>query len=164
MDVPGTAIDPSLSDFSQVGFLLDQALQRVAHVRGVILLTTDGLERASNADLPRDVAQRMAAAACTAQAVCRSMGEFVVPPQETEVRTGNSAGPAHIVGATLLNVLIEFEQGYVLVTAAAEGSFLAVAAGREADLRQVGQWIQRLVDSVGTHLAASSRHAGASGS
>ncbi len=136
--------NPDTFDFGSVAFLLEQAVTRIPHVRGVILLTSDGLLRAQTKHaLQVDTAQRMAAACTGVQATSRGMDEFIAIGQQGSGRWRQT--------------MVEFDQGYVLVVAASQGTYLAIATGERADLRQVGQWSQELVQSVGRVLTAPAR-------
>ncbi|MEV6987323.1 roadblock/LC7 domain-containing protein [Sphaerisporangium sp. NPDC051017] len=136
--------DPDTFDFGKVDFLLDQAVQRIPHVRGVILLTSDGLLRAQTKHAPElDTAQRMAAACTALQATSRGMGEFITTAQD--------------VSGGWRQTMVEFGEGYILVVSAGQGTYLGIATGERADLRQVGQWSQELVQSVGHVLNTPAR-------
>ncbi|MYV99286.1 roadblock/LC7 domain-containing protein [Streptomyces sp. SID3343] len=142
------AFDPDTFDFGKVDFLLDQAVHRVPHVHGVILLTADGLLRARTRNAPtEEVGQRMSAALSSLQSTSRSTAEFV----------GEAPAHAPDTGRNWRQLLVEFDHGYVLVVAAGEGAYLGVATGDLADLRQVGRWTQELVQSVGRLLVAPAR-------
>ncbi|MFG1878012.1 roadblock/LC7 domain-containing protein [Sphaerisporangium sp. NPDC049003] len=136
--------NPDTFNFGNVDFLLDQAVTRVPHIRGVILLTSDGLLRSrTKQTIDLETAQRMAAACTGLQATSRGMADFIA----TEM---NPAGGWR-------QTMVEFDHGYVLVVSAGQGTYLAIATGGQADLRQVGQWSQELVQSVGDVLSAPTR-------
>ncbi|WP_019061539.1 roadblock/LC7 domain-containing protein [Streptomyces prunicolor] len=153
----GIRLNPGLVDFGKVDFLLDQALQRVPHVSGVILLTADGLLRARTEGLPLDMAQRMAAACTAVQSSSRGTSEFVVPEGDAVARNGNPVAPEHFDGGHWRRTLVEFDEGYVLVESAGQGTFLGIATGFDVNLQQVGTWSQDLVQSVGNVLGTTAR-------
>ncbi|WP_147269067.1 roadblock/LC7 domain-containing protein [Sphaerisporangium album] len=143
--------DPDTFNFGSVDFLLDQAVQRIPHVRAVILLTSDGLLRAQTRHAPElDTAQRMAAACTGLQATSRGMGELITTEQD--------------VAGGWRQTMVEFDDGYVLVVSAGQGTYLGIATGEGADLGRVGQWAQELVQSVGHVLNSPARQDVGSGS
>ena len=56
--------------------------------------------------------------------------------------------------------MIEFDEGFLFVTAAGDGSCLSVLSGMDADIGQVAYEMTRLVRRVGEHLGVAPRQSG----
>jgi predicted regulator of Ras-like GTPase activity (Roadblock/LC7/MglB family) len=120
-------------------WLLQGLVQRVPHTRSALLLSADGLRKASDGLTPDD-ADHMAALASGMHSLARSVG----------VRfTG---------GDDVRQVVVELDTVLLFVTAAGAGTCLAVLADREADAAVLGYEMAMLIKSVRPYLATPARH------
>lgn len=104
----------------------------VPGVRHVVVLSADGLVKASSAGTGRDVADRLAAACSGLQSLGQSLGrEF-----------GAAAG--------VRQVMVEFDGGFLFVRTAGQGSHLAVVTGPAVDPALIAQAMQTLVVRIGS--------------
>jgi predicted regulator of Ras-like GTPase activity (Roadblock/LC7/MglB family) len=125
---------------SHLDWLLDDLVGRVAHVEKAAILSRDGFVLATSAALPRDDAEHLAALAAGIQSLA-------------------NGGSAHFGGGSVHQSVIEMDHMFLFVTAAGEGSCLAVLAGSEADVGLVAYEMARIVKQVGRHMAAAGRPA-----
>ncbi|MGY0490989.1 roadblock/LC7 domain-containing protein [Streptomyces sp. WG-D5] len=111
---------------------LDHALADVQGARHAVLLGGDGLPRGATSALPRDLADRMAAAMTGIHANSRAAGQF--------------AGPASNV--TWQQTAIEFQHGWILLNAAGEGALLAASADHGCDIEELTTRLHELGPKV----------------
>jgi predicted regulator of Ras-like GTPase activity (Roadblock/LC7/MglB family) len=131
---------------SQLDWLLDDLTGRVAHVEKAAILSRDGFVLGTSTGLPREDAEHLAALAAGIQSLA-------------------NGGAVHFDGGTVHQTVIEMSQAFLFVTAAGEGSCLAVLADSGADVGLVAYEMARIVKQVGRHMAVSGRPAtGAGGS
>jgi predicted regulator of Ras-like GTPase activity (Roadblock/LC7/MglB family) len=123
---------------SDLAWLLDDLVKRVAEVDRGIVLSNDGLLIAASRNLSREDADHLAAAASGFQSLARGIGR-------------------HIGGGMVRQTVIEFERSYLFVTAAGKGACLAVQATAEADVGVVAYEMAKLVTGVGKHLSTAMR-------
>jgi predicted regulator of Ras-like GTPase activity (Roadblock/LC7/MglB family) len=126
-------------------WLLTGLVQRVPHTRSAVLLSSDGLVRASHG-LDQDSADHMAALASGLYALGRSAG----------IRFADSG--------EVRQVVVELDGALLFVSTAGSGSCLAVLAGGEADAAVLGYEMTMLVKSVRPGLATPARRTPAAGS
>ena len=129
---PGTGTDADL------GWLLDDLVTRVAQIDKAVILSRDGLAIGASADLSREDAEHLAAVAAGFQSLARGFGQ-------------------HFTCGSPLQTIVELESAYLFVTAAGEGSCLAVLATASADVGLVAYEMAILVKRVGPHLAVQPR-------
>ncbi|GGU50709.1 dynein regulation protein LC7 [Streptomyces albospinus] len=127
------------SQHTDLSWLLTGLVQRVPHTRSAVLLSSDGLVKASHGFEP-DVADHMAALASGLYSLARSAG----------ARFGE--------GSDVLQVVVELEETFLFVSAAGTGACLAVLAGRDADAAVLGYEMGMLVKSVRPYLSTPARH------
>jgi predicted regulator of Ras-like GTPase activity (Roadblock/LC7/MglB family) len=120
-------------------WLLQGLVQRVPHTRSALLLSADGLRKASDG-LTSDEADHMAALASGMHSLARSLG-------------ARFAG-----GDDVRQVVVELDTVLLFVTAAGSGTCLAVLAGREADAAVLGYEMAMLIKSVKAYLPTPARH------
>ena len=120
-------------------WLLQGLVQRVPHTRSALLLSADGLRKASDG-LSADEADHMAALASGMHSLARSLG----------VRFAG--------GDDVRQVVVELDTVLLFVTAAGSGTCLAVLADREADAAVLGYEMAMLIKSVRSYLATPARH------
>lgn len=119
-------------------FLLDNFLKRVPHVVHIIAVSGDGLLVATDTGLPRDVADRLAAACAGVLSLLRVTGD--------ELGVG-----------TLSHNLAAHEEGFIFSISAGEGACLLMLADRDCDLGQVSYELADLVNRVGDVLTPPAR-------
>lgn len=124
---------------NELGWMLDEAVH-MPGARHAILLSADGMLRAHSQDIGRDEAERQAAALSGLQSISRSTSEFCVREATGWRQT-----------------LVEFDDGYVFLVAAGQGSYLAVSATAEVDMEAVTYRMQKLVDRLGKELTSPPR-------
>jgi predicted regulator of Ras-like GTPase activity (Roadblock/LC7/MglB family) len=124
-------------------WMLDEALG-MPETLHAILLTRDGLLRARSQGISRDEAERQAAALCGVVSISRNTSGFCGYAED---------GPVPPWRQTL----IEFDDAFVLVIAAGEGSYLAVSATDRVDLEACSFRMQQLVDRLGKAMASPDR-------
>ena len=121
-----------------LGWLLDDLSERVDHLRQAVILTRDGLTIAASASLRRDDAEHLSALAAGVQSLAKGAG-------------------AHFGGGDVQQIIIELEQAFLFVTAAGQGSCLAVLCSAQADPAIIAYEMAMLVKRAGPHLAAQAR-------
>jgi predicted regulator of Ras-like GTPase activity (Roadblock/LC7/MglB family) len=119
-------------------WLLDDLVSRVAQIDKAVILSRDGLAIGASADLSREDAEYLAAVAAGFQSLARGFGQQLAcgDPRQT---------------------IVEFESAFLFVTAAGEGSCLAVLASSDADAGLVAYEMAVLVRRVGQHLGVKPR-------
>lgn len=121
-------------------WLLDDLVTRVAKVDKAVILSRDGLAIGASADLSRDDAEHLAAVAAGFQSLARGFGQ-------------------HFSCGSPRQTIVELESAFLFVTAAGEGSCLAVLANSGADAGLIAYEMALLVKRVGEHLGVRPRPA-----
>lgn len=128
-----------MSGTGSLDWLLDDLVSRVAQIEKAVILSRDGLAIGSSAGLSREDSEHLSAVAAGLQSLAR--------------------GTSHHFGCGLpRQTIIEMESAVLFVTAAGEGSCLAVLA--EADPNAAGQIAYEmalLVRRVGEHMEVGPR-------
>ena len=127
-----------MSHSGQLDWLLDDLVTRVTHIDKAVILSRDGLAIGSSAGLTREDAEYLSAVAAGFQSLARGAGQ-------------------HFGGGAVRQTVIEMEAAFLFVTAAGEGSCLAVLAGSNVDAGLVAYEMTVLVKRVGEHLGVSPR-------
>jgi predicted regulator of Ras-like GTPase activity (Roadblock/LC7/MglB family) len=130
-DAPGLASDLS--------WLLDDLVARVADVGKAVILSRDGLVIGASQELAREDAEHLSAVAAGFQSLARGAGQ-------------------QFGGGQVRQTMVEMENAFLFVTAAGEGSCLAVLSPATADVGQIAYEMALLVKRVGQHLSVSPRH------
>ncbi|WP_328911929.1 MULTISPECIES: roadblock/LC7 domain-containing protein [unclassified Streptomyces] len=125
-----------------LAWLLDDLTQRVPHVQHALVLSNDGLVTGASGDLDRPTAEHLAAVSSGFHSLAKGAGR--------QFGTGN-----------VRQTMIEFDDGFLFVTAAGDGSCLSVLSGMEADIGQVAYEMTHLVRRVGEHLGVPPRQSDA---
>ncbi|KGN34751.1 hypothetical protein N802_01460 [Knoellia sinensis KCTC 19936] len=130
------------STYGAVGRNLDWVVSRfvddVAGATHAILVSADGLLVAGSARLPSDRAEQMAA-------VSSGLASL-------------ATGAASLFdGGTVLQTVIEMENGFLLLMSVGDGSNLAVLTAGNADIGQIGYEMALLVQRVGPMIQAEAR-------
>jgi predicted regulator of Ras-like GTPase activity (Roadblock/LC7/MglB family) len=130
-----------VSQASELDWLLDDLVARVVYINKAVILSRDGLAIGASARLSKEDADHLSAAAAGFQSLARGVGR-------------------HFGGGPARQIIIEMESEFLFVTAAGEGSCLAVLAASSADVGLVAYEMAVLVKRVGEHLAVTPRPVG----
>ena len=124
----------------QLDWLLDELVARVTDIDQAVILSRDGLAIGASGGLSRDDAEYLAAVAAGFQSLARGAGQ-------------------HFGGGAVRQTVVEMDAAFLFVTAAGEGSCLAVLAGAGVDAGLVAYEMTVLVKRVGEHLGVNPRPA-----
>jgi len=127
-----------MSSGLDLAWLLDDLVTRVWQVKSAVVLSRDGLAMGSCTGLSREDADHLAAVASGLQSLAKGVGQ-------------------QFGGGPVRQTVIEMESAFLFVTAAAEGSCLAVLAAAGVDLGLVAYEMAVLVKRVGDHLSVPTR-------
>jgi predicted regulator of Ras-like GTPase activity (Roadblock/LC7/MglB family) len=130
----------AMTTAGSLDWLLDDLVSRVAQINKAVILSRDGLAIGASAGLTRDDAEHLAAVAAGFQSLARGFGQ-------------------HFTCGSPRQTIVELESAYLFVTAAGEGSCLAVLAGTGADAGLIAYEMALLVKRVGQHIGVPSRPA-----
>jgi predicted regulator of Ras-like GTPase activity (Roadblock/LC7/MglB family) len=136
----GQPLGRTTSTDSHLDWLVDDLVVRAAYIEKAAILSSDGLVLAASAALSREGAEHLSALAAGLASLA-------------------NGGARHFGVGQVRQIVIEMDEGFLFVTAAGEGSCLAVLAGRQADVSLIAYEMALLVKQVGRHLAAGSRPA-----
>ncbi|MGW6356912.1 roadblock/LC7 domain-containing protein [Streptomyces sp. NPDC055092] len=125
-----------------VDWLLDDLVDRVAEVRYVVMLSTDGLCVGASRGLGRDESERFAAIASGFHSLAKGAGR-------------------HFDAGGVVQTMVELHGGFLFVVAAGDGSCIAVFTDAQADIGLVAYEMALLVERVREHLAVPVRTDGA---
>jgi predicted regulator of Ras-like GTPase activity (Roadblock/LC7/MglB family) len=122
----------------ELDWLLDDLVTRVAQVDKAVILSRDGLAIGASARLSREDAEHLSAVAAGIQSLARGVGQ-------------------QFGGGRPRQTVVELESAFLFVTAAGEGSCLAVLAADGADAGLIAYEMAVLVKRVGEHLSVRTR-------
>jgi predicted regulator of Ras-like GTPase activity (Roadblock/LC7/MglB family) len=123
---------------SELDWLLDDLVARVVDIDKAVILSRDGLAIGASAGLSKEDADHLSAVAAGFQGLARGVGR-------------------HFGGGHATQIIVEMESKFLFVSAAGEGSCLAVLATASADAGLVAYEMAVLVTRVGEHLSVQSR-------
>jgi predicted regulator of Ras-like GTPase activity (Roadblock/LC7/MglB family) len=123
---------------SQLDWLLDDLVLRVAPISKAVILSQDGIALGASRSLERDDAEHLAALAAGFHSLAKGAG-------------------SHFGGGAVRQTVIEMESGYLFVTAAGNGTCLAVIADQGADLGLVAYEMAVLIRRTGEHIRIGMR-------
>lgn len=123
-----------------LGWLLDDLADRVEHVRHALVLSSDGLVTDVSRDLDPQDAEHLAAVSSGFHSLARGAGK-------------------HFSAGAVRQTMVEFDDGFLFVTAAGDGSCLSVLTTAGADVGQIAYEMTLLVHRVGEHLGVAPRQA-----
>jgi predicted regulator of Ras-like GTPase activity (Roadblock/LC7/MglB family) len=126
----------------ELSWLLDDLVKRVPQVSKAVMLTQDGLAIGASAGLSREDAEHLAALAAGFQSMARGAGE-------------------HFGGGRVRQTIIEMESAFLFVSAAGQGTCLAVLSTGDADIGLVAYEMAVLVRRSNEHLGVAARPTGA---
>ncbi|HEV2375012.1 MAG TPA: roadblock/LC7 domain-containing protein [Streptosporangiaceae bacterium] len=121
-----------------LSWLLDDLVERVAQVDKAVILSRDGLVIGASKGLTREDAEHLSAMAAGFQSLARGAGR-------------------HFGGGSARQTIVEMDNAFLFVTAAGEGSCLAVLSPASADLGLIAYEMAALVKRVGSHLSVNAR-------
>ncbi|MFI9310421.1 roadblock/LC7 domain-containing protein [Streptomyces triculaminicus] len=127
----------------ELNWLLDDLVERVGSIRKALVLSGDGLATGTSKDLSREDGEHLAAVASGFHSLAKGVGR-------------------HFDAGDVRQTVVELDQAFLFVTAAGDGSCLAVLADADSDIGLVAYEMTLLVKRVGAHLATAPR-AGAAG-
>ena len=123
---------------SELDWLLDDLVSRVVHIEKAAILSRDGLTMGASAGLSKEDADHLSAVAAGFQSLARGAGR-------------------HFGGGYARQIIVEMESQFLFVTAAGDGSCLAVLATSSADVGLIAYEMAVLVKRVGEHLSVEPR-------
>lgn len=126
------------------GWLLDDLVARVPEVEKAVILSRDGLAVGSSVGMSRADAEHLSAIAAGFQSLARGVSR-------------------HFGGGSARQTIVEMESAFLFVTAAGEGSCLALLTSAHADVGLVAYEMAVLVKRVGQHLSVNPRPLAAGG-
>ena len=126
-------------DTGPLGWLLDDLVDRIAQVQHVLILSNDGLVTDCSRDLDVSDAEHLAAVSSGVYSLAKGAGR-------------------HFGAGSVRQTMIEFDDGFLFVTAAGHGSCLSILTGEGTDVGQMAYEMTLLVHRVGEHLGVAPRH------
>ena len=129
-----------MSAGGSLDWLLDDLVSRVAQIEKAVILSRDGLAIGSSGTLSREDSEHLSAVAAGFQSLARGVGQ-------------------HFGCGLPRQTIVEMESAFLFVTAAGEGSCLAVLAGAGADAGLIAYEMALLVKRVGPHIGVPARPA-----
>jgi predicted regulator of Ras-like GTPase activity (Roadblock/LC7/MglB family) len=121
-----------------LNWLLDDLVARVTQIDKAVILSRDGLAIGASQGLSREDAEHLSAVAAGFQSLARGAGR-------------------HFGGGRVRQTIVEMDTAFLFVTAAGEGSCLAVLSPAAADAGLIAYEMAILVKRVGPHLAVDPR-------
>jgi predicted regulator of Ras-like GTPase activity (Roadblock/LC7/MglB family) len=125
-------------NISDLNWLLDDLVARVAQVDKAVILSRDGLAIGASKELTREDAEHLSAVAAGFQSLARGVGQ-------------------QFGGGSVRQTIVEMDNAFLFVTAAGAGSCLAVLSPARADVGLIAYEMALLVKRVGTHLSVNPR-------
>jgi predicted regulator of Ras-like GTPase activity (Roadblock/LC7/MglB family) len=122
---------------NQLDWLLDDLVMRVSHITRAVFLSQDGLALGASRGMEQSDVEHLAALAAAFQSLARSA--------------------SHHFGGDARQSIIEMSSGFFIVSAAGQGTCLAVLTTAEADIGQVAYEMAVLVQRTGDHLQVNMR-------
>lgn len=138
MDVTEQPLQRTTMTDSHLDWLVDDLARRVAHVQKAAVLSRDGFPLGTSSALSREDAEHLSALAAGIQSLA-------------------NGGAVQFGGGQVHQTVIEMDQSFLFVTAAGEGTCLAVLAGSKADVGLVAYEMAMIVKQVGRHMAVPGR-------
>ncbi|GAB2630172.1 roadblock/LC7 domain-containing protein [Streptomyces capparidis] len=122
----------------ELNWLLDDLVSRVANIRKALVLSSDGLPTGASEGLSREDSEHLAAVASGFHSLAKGVGR-------------------HFQAGAVRQTMVELDEAFLFVTAAGDGSCLAVLADADGDVGQIAYEMTLLVKRVGAHLATAPR-------
>ncbi|POX36190.1 dynein regulation protein LC7 [Streptomyces sp. Ru73] len=133
-----TAAGTAAKGSGELGWLLDELVGRVGSIRKALILSSDGLATGASADLSREDAEHLAAVASGFHSLAKGVGR-------------------HFEAGQVRQTMVELDEAFLFVSAAGDGSCLAVLADADSDVGLIAYEMTLLVKRVGTHLGTAPR-------
>ncbi|MEV4183057.1 roadblock/LC7 domain-containing protein [Streptosporangium canum] len=127
-----------VTNTGELNWLLDDLTTRVGAVRQAVILSTDGLAVGFSKGLNREDAEHLSAVAAGFQSLARGAGR-------------------HFGGGEVRQTIVEMESAFLFVTAAGQGTCLAVLSSSDADVGHIAYEMAMLVKRVGQHISTLPR-------
>ncbi|GGS61668.1 dynein regulation protein LC7 [Planobispora rosea] len=127
-----------VSNTGELNWLLDDLTGRVGAVRQAVILSTDGLAMGFSSGISREDAEHLSAVAAGFQSLARGAGR-------------------HFGGGDVRQTIVEMESAFLFVTAAGQGTCLAVLSSSDADVGHIAYEMAMLVKRVGQHISTNPR-------
>jgi predicted regulator of Ras-like GTPase activity (Roadblock/LC7/MglB family) len=140
MSFPSQPPHRTMSTGSRLDRLLDDLVARAAHVQKAAVISRDGFALVVSAGLSREDAEHLSALAAGLQSLA-------------------NGGAIHFGGGKVHQTVIEMERGFLFVTAAGEGSCLAVLAAPQADVGLLGYEMALVVKRLERRATVAGRAA-----
>ncbi|MEU4894989.1 roadblock/LC7 domain-containing protein [Streptomyces sp. NPDC044780] len=125
----------------ELNWLLDELVGRVGSIRKALVLSGDGLPTGGSRDLSREDGEHLAAVASGFHSLAKGVGR-------------------HFEVGRVRQTIVELDDAFLFVTAAGDGSCLAVLADADSDVGQIAYEMTLLVKRVGVHLGSAPRSSG----
>jgi predicted regulator of Ras-like GTPase activity (Roadblock/LC7/MglB family) len=122
----------------ELNWLLENLASTVDRVRQAVILSADGLTLGNSPGLSQDDADHLAALAAGVQSLARGASQ-------------------RFSGGEVRQTIIEMDAALLFITAAGQGTCLAVLADAEADAGLIAYEMAVLVKRVGQHMATNLR-------
>jgi predicted regulator of Ras-like GTPase activity (Roadblock/LC7/MglB family) len=122
---------------NQLDWLLDDLVKRVPHITRAVFLSQDGLALGASRGMGQAEVDHLAALASAFQSLARSASSTF--------------------GGDARQSIIEMTTGFFIVSAAGQGTCLAVLTASDADIGQVAYEMALLVQRTGDHLQVNMR-------
>jgi predicted regulator of Ras-like GTPase activity (Roadblock/LC7/MglB family) len=122
----------------ELGWLLDDLVGRVPGIEKSLVLSRDGLTVARSASLGHEDGERLAAIAAAFHGLARGAVQ-------------------HLGADEVHQVIVEMNKAFLFISAAGEGSCLAVVSSTQASVGMIAYEMALLVKRVSDHLAVRPR-------
>ena len=122
----------------ELNWLLENLVSTVHRVRQAVILSPDGLPLGNSPGLSEDDADHLAALAAGVHSLARGAGQ-------------------RFAGGEVRQTIIEMDAALLFITAAGQGTCLAVLADVDADAGLIAYEMAVLVKRVGQHMIANPR-------
>ncbi|MFD9890094.1 roadblock/LC7 domain-containing protein [Amycolatopsis sp. NPDC058986] len=126
------------SGVSELDWLLDDLVKRVAGADRAVVLSSDGLLIGRSGNLSEADAEHLSAVASAFQSLARGTGR-------------------HFGGGNVRQTMVEMDHAFLFVTAAGRGACLALLASEDADMGLVAYEMNLMVKRVGAVLTSAPR-------
>jgi predicted regulator of Ras-like GTPase activity (Roadblock/LC7/MglB family) len=123
---------------SDLNWMLDELVSRVAGAQYVTVLSNDGLCVGKSRSLDRDNSEHLSAMASAFQSLARGVGR-------------------HFRAGQVRQTVVELDEAFLVVTAAGNGACMALLARADADIGMAAYEMNLLVKKVGRFLVAQPR-------
>lgn len=119
-------------------WLLDDLVRRLVGAEQAVVLSADGLLIGRSNNLSTEDAEHLSAMAAAFQSLARGVGN-------------------HFDKGQVRQTVVEMDRAFLVVTAAGEGTCLALLAADDADMAMVAYEMNVMVQQVGANLVSNAR-------